>query len=203
MTDLAKCGAIAYISRLLSFLPIEDSVPVAQRLVARFGNVDSIVGATLPELTAIDGMTESAAALLRVTGALASRRMTEGFELGCVHTDGEIMEYLVGLYIGTSQETVYVLILDGDGRITAVENMGEGTVGASEVYPRKLLEIAVKNKAKLVILAHNHPRGGASPSEDDVITTRKLSALFFHAGIVLAAHYVVAGRDIEPVIIEE
>ena len=203
MSELAKCGAIAYIARLLSFVPLADAVPVAERLVAKFGNVDAVVGATVAELMAIDGMTEPAAMLLCVTGALASRRMTEDFRLGVAHTEEEIVDYLIGLYIGSSQETVYMLIFDKDRRVTAVEHMGEGTVGASEVYPRKLLEIAVKSKAASVILAHNHPRGGATASDDDIVATRQLSSLFFSAGIELAAHYVVAGRDIEPVNINE
>ena len=203
MANLGKCGAIAYLTRLLSFVPIADAVTVAGRLVARFGNIDSVVGATVEELTSVEGVDLPAAMLLRVTGALASRSVTEGFELGRVHTEQEITEYLVGLYIGVSRETVHILILDENDCITAVENMGEGTVGASEVYPRRLLEIAVKNKAKSVILAHNHPHGGASPSEDDVTATRKLVTLFSNAGIELTVHYVVAGRSIEPVIIEE
>jgi DNA repair protein RadC len=92
-----------------------------------------------------------------------------------------------------------MLIRDEKKRITAVENMGEGTVGASEVYPRKLLEVAIKNKAKSIILAHNHPHGGPTASDDDIEGTKRLKAIFSKAGIELAVHYVVSGRAIKVV----
>lgn len=204
MAELGKNSTTAYIARLLSFLPdVADPVSVAKRLVARFGNVDSVVGAEVEELWEIDGLSDSAAALLRSVGALASRRVTEDFELGVEHTEEQICEHLIGLYIAVPRETVYMLALDDKNRVVAVENMGEGTVGASEVYPRKLLEVAIKNKAKSVILAHNHPHGGPTASDDDVEGTKRLISLFANAGIQLAVHYVVSGRKIKAVQTEE
>ena len=204
MAKLGKNSATAYIARLLSFLPdVEEPIAVAERLVARFGNVDAVVGAGVEELWEIDGLSDSAAALLRSTGALASRRVTEDFELGVEHTEEEICEHLIGLYIAVPQETVYMLVCDDENRIIAVENMGEGTVGASEVYPRKLLEVAIKNRAKSIILAHNHPHGGPTASDDDIEGTKRLISLFANAGIVLKVHYIVSGRNIKAVETEE
>ena len=204
MAKLGKNSAIAYIARLLSFLSdVEEPIAVAGRLVARFGNVDSVVSADIEELWEIDGLNDSAAALLRSVGALASRRATEEFALGVEHTEEEICEHLIGLYIAVPRETIYMLVLDDENRVVAVENMGVGTVGASEVYPRKLLEVAIKNKAKSVILAHNHPHGGPTASDDDIEGTKRLISLFANAGIVLTAHYIVSGRRVKAVGTEE
>ena len=203
MADLAKHSAAAYVARLLSFTFVERPYQVAWQLVSKFGSVDGVVGAVFSELMEIDGMTESAAMLLRVTGAISSRRVTEDFTLGRTYSDEELQRYLVGLFIGSTQETVYMFVLDEQKRITVVEHMGGGTIGRSEVYPRKLLELAIKHKARSVILAHNHPRGGVMASEDDVTATRKLIDLFTSVGIELAVHYVVACRDVEPVVTEE
>ena len=147
-------------------------------------------------------MTLSDAVTLRIVGALLSRAVTEKFNFNLRHTEGEIADYLKALFLGEGAEKLYALFLK-DGRVTKPYLLSEGSINSVSVTPRMLIDKASVTGASEIILAHNHPRGGASPSEDDVITTRKLSALFFHAGIVLAAHYVVAGRDIEPVIIEE
>ena len=190
-----KEGTVRYVSRLLSFAINLNTEDVARNLVERFGSIDRITSATEGELLSVDGMTRGAVTLLKITSAVTSRRITDSLELGKPHTEQEIKDYLVGLYHGASVETVYMLLLDGEGCIFSVEYMGEGTVAASDVYPRKLLETAIRRRASAVILAHNHPRGAGTPSMDDVRSTEKLFRLFRNAGVELCAHYIVSGRE--------
>lgn len=42
------------------------------------------------------------------------------------------------------------------------------------LQPNLVFEVALKEGAKRVIVAHNHPSGDPSPSEDDLTMTRKL-----------------------------
>ena len=74
--------------------------------------------------------------------------------------------------------------------------VGEGTVSTSDVYPRRLIETAIRAKAKSVILSHNHPMGAVTPSKEDVYSMRRFADLFNSAGIRLAAHYIVADGEI-------
>ncbi|MBR3681442.1 MAG: hypothetical protein IKL79_05515 [Clostridia bacterium] len=193
----------AYLERLLSFAIRKDAMGVARRLLDRFVRLDFILSARDGELLEIEGMTPSAVNLLKITAALTSRRITDAFELGKEHTDAEISDFFVGLYTGASVETIYMLVLDGQSRITSVEYFGEGTVGASDVYPRRLLEAAVKRRAAAVILAHNHPRGEGAPSKEDNYATEKLFNLFRNAGIELRAHYIVSERAVSTVNLSE
>ncbi len=194
-TDLT----VEYLTRLLSFVLHDGAEQTAARLVEKYGRLDLLASARREDLIEIEGMTESAVNLLTVNVALTSRRITDGFEFGIKHTDGEIADYFIGLYYGAAVETVYMLILDKRGRVMSLEYMGEGTVGASDVYPRKLLETAVRNRAAAVIIAHNHPRGRGIPSDDDKYTTERLMRLFGNAGIELLAHYVVSEREVSKV----
>ena len=77
---------------------------------------------------------------------------------------------------------------------------GEGTVNFLAVSPRKVLELAIKKKAAAVIIAHNHPRGIAKPSCEDIEATRIIANLFETTGRRILAHYVFAG-DLHEVII--
>ena len=193
---LATQGAVDYLEGLLSFVIRNDAHAVAECLVNKYGTIDLIVSARDEDLLSIPGMTRSALLLLKVTSALTSRRITESVEFGRAWTEAEIIDYLIGLYHGVSVETVYMLIIDRADRVVACEYMGEGTVSASDVYPRRLLETAVKNRASAVILAHNHPRGLGKPSKDDLQSTQKLDRLFKNTGIELRRHYIVSERDV-------
>lgn len=49
-----------------------------------------------------------------------------------------------------------------------------GTVDACLVHPRDIFRFACLQNASALIVAHNHPSGDASPSEEDLRFTRQL-----------------------------
>jgi DNA repair protein RadC len=59
------------------------------------------------------------------------------------------------------------------------------------VHPREIFACALKYRAASIILAHNHPSGDASPSEEDRIVTRRLHEAAKVMGIALLDHVVV------------
>lgn len=142
-----------------------------------------------------DGVAMSISMFFRLLGALASRRVTDRLRFGRSYGDEQIEEYFKALYIGHSAETVYMMLLDKSGRVTSVEYMSEGTVNRSDLYPRMLLERAVKCRASSAIIAHNHPRGKAEASQMDIYTTDRLGRIFRSAGIRLLRHYIVTESE--------
>lgn len=62
-----------------------------------------------------------------------------------------------------------------------VETLEEGTIDRAAVYPRHVIESALRRGAAALVLAHNHPNGHVVPSERDKVLTR---------AIVLAAETV-------------
>ncbi|MBQ5608053.1 MAG: JAB domain-containing protein, partial [Oscillospiraceae bacterium] len=57
------------------------------------------------------------------------------------------------------------------------------------------VETALNVNAVSVVLAHNHPSGVALPSEEDVLTTKRLYAALQAVDVVLADHIVVCRDD--------
>ena len=172
---------------------VADPETVSTRLLERFGTVSKLAFADYDELLAVEGMNEAAALILRLSFSLAARCETDKFKLNVKHTEEEIVGYLKALFFSLSNETVYLLTLDSEGRVTSSEYMGEGTVNSSSVLPRKLLEVAIKKRASSVILAHNHPMGVATPSVDDIEVTSTIASLFRASERELLCHYVIAG----------
>jgi DNA repair protein RadC len=67
-----------------------------------------------------------------------------------------------------------VLFLNAQNEIIAVEDLFEGTLTASSIYPREIFKEAIKHDAASLIFAHNHPTGNPNPSENDLEVTRDL-----------------------------
>jgi DNA repair protein RadC len=103
--------------------------------------------------------------------------------------------YLVPFFYGRNQETVFLLCLDAKRKVLCCEKVGQGGVNSAGVPIRQIVETALKANASTAILAHNHPSGIALPSNDDIVTTRRISAALNAVEVVLADHLVIADGD--------
>ena len=174
----------------------EKSKQCVKLLLERYGSLATIFSEHEEEICRVCDVNMNTALLIKLLAYVSSRRVTDSFKFGCEHTELEIREYISALFLGSSVETVYLLLLDERGRIMSTEFISEGTVNASDIIPRKILEIAKKNKSKNIILAHSHPKGSVTPSRDDILTTGRLVSLFASVGVRLSAHYIVADGEI-------
>ena len=170
-----------------------------EKLLCRYGSLATVLSEEVDEIARVGDVSINTALLIKMIGYVNSRRVTDKFELGCTHDELEIREYLAALFLGMSVENVYALLLDGKGRVLSVEHVSNGTVNSSDVVPRKVLEFAKKKKATSVILAHNHPKGSAVASSDDLVTTGRLAGVFASVGVRLLAHYIVADGEISKI----
>lgn len=92
-------------------------------------------------------------------------------------------------------ETVYMLCLDSTNRFLACPKLSEGDEFAVSVSPRQLVKKVTQIGATKVLIAHNHPRGTALPSEADIYTTRQLAIALSGIGAKLLDHVIVADKD--------
>jgi DNA repair protein RadC len=75
---------------------------------------------------------------------------------------------------GLRKETFKVMFLDAQNRVIEAEDLFEGTLTASAIYPREVIRNAIKHNAASLIFAHNHPSGNPQPSDNDKEITRDL-----------------------------
>lgn len=181
-----------YFASILSPATGDDGKEVAQSLLSAYRTIENTVCASVEKLKSLSN--EKVAFLVKLLGYITSRRGTDSFTFGERHNKAEIAEYFKAVFLGESVEKVYILTFDSSDRITGCRLLGEGTVNASEVLPRKLIEAATLASARSVAIAHNHPFGNPTPSREDVQFTCMISMLLSSCGISLAGHYVVAGQ---------
>jgi DNA repair protein radc len=74
----------------------------------------------------------------------------------------------------SKKEVFKVIFLDGKNRIIEIEDLFEGTLNTSSVYPREIIKNAIRNNALSLIFVHNHPSGDPKPSQSDKDITRDL-----------------------------
>jgi DNA repair protein RadC len=83
------------------------------------------------------------------------------------------------------------LFLNTRGRVIRDETISIGTLTMSVVHPREIFLPAVEFSAAAIILAHNHPSGDPTPSEEDLEITRQIVEAGKVMGIEVFDHIII------------
>ncbi len=93
-----------------------------------------------------------------------------------------------------SKEAFVAFYLDTRNKVISREIISVGTLDAAIIHPREVFRTAIMRNAASVVIAHNHPSGGLSPSNDDIEITKQLTKAGELIGIQLIDHVIVS-RD--------
>ncbi len=164
------------IELLLTFaIPRRDTKPIAKDLFRRFKNIQGIMEAPREELMKVDGVGENAAFLVKFFLEAPAYYLRERIKKReYLHSAGDVLEYLQVSMMSLKHEVFRVIFLNAKNEIITTENLHEGTLNQSLVYPRKIIEKALQHNASGLIFVHNHPSGHAKPSPQDHEITRNL-----------------------------
>jgi DNA repair protein RadC len=92
------------------------------------------------------------------------------------------------------REEFHVVTMDVQFQVIGVHLVSVGTLDRSLVHPREVFRPAIKDAAKSVLLVHNHPSGDPTPSDEDLVVTRRMQEAGSTLGIHVLDHIIVA-RD--------
>lgn len=142
---------------------------VARRTLAV---IDAQRGRATPrQLSEVRGL--SAANALRVCAALEiAERM--GVPARWKITSPEDALPLLAHYADRAQEHFIVLCLNGAHCVTQKRVVSVGIVNQALVHPREVFAPALEQRSAAVIVAHNHPSGDVTPSDEDRAVTELL-----------------------------
>ncbi len=173
-----------------------DVNPLAHRLLERFGSFRGVLDAEIPELTEVEGVGESAALLLRLIRDLNRRYLLDSREKRPCLADSEAAgRFFVPYFFGVREEQVYAAFLDDELRLIHCRLLFEGGIDFAPVNVRKLVEMAIREHATGIILAHNHPAGQAIPSVEDREATMQIRRALSAVQIRLLDHIIVSGEE--------
>jgi DNA repair protein RadC len=91
-----------------------------------------------------------------------------------------------------TQEEFHVVTLDVQLQVVGTHLISVGTLDRSLVHPREVFRPAIKDAAKSIIVVHNHPSGDPTPSDEDLLVTRRLEEAGATLGVPVLDHIVVA-----------
>ena len=178
----------------------KNAVEVGKELKDAFGSVRNMVYADWRQI--------AGKGVLGI-GEVKSMELAAAFELGRrgaklsaedyqkpVENAHDVFEHIRALGVSDMQEHFFALYLDPKKRLLCPPKvLTTGLVNASLLHARELFREAIQWGATSLYVAHNHPSGDATPSEEDIAMTKSLLEASKVLGIPLRDHVVIGTEN--------
>jgi DNA repair protein RadC len=170
----------------------ESALKVADRLLRKYGK-KGIAGVGLMELEEISGVGLAKASKLVAAFELGRRLLLPAEEEDIFTSPKDVFKSAKDVR-KAKKEHFIVFYLNTRNKVIKRETISVGNLNSSIVHPREVFEPAVRESAASVILAHNHPSGDATPSDDDIQLTKRMVKAGEIMGIEVLDHLVVTEK---------
>ena len=176
--------------------PQGDVNPLAHELIEKFGSLTGVLDASPEELKKISGVGEHTVTLLRLIPAVGARYLRQRGEMGeLIRSLQDVSEILMPYFFGARNEMVYILCLDGKGKVLGVRKIAEGSIQSADISIRRIAEEALGLRAAGIYLAHNHVSNLALPSGADWMTLDALEMAMSAIGVQVHDHVIFVDGD--------
>ena len=170
----------------------QDVKPQAKALLEKFGSVKGILDAEIDDLQTVTGIGDRSVNLFNLIKEIASLYLKQkAIEKKQVSCTTELLDFCRTKMGGKKDEEFCVIYLDAQNQIIEFETVQKGIVNQAVVYPRQVLESALKKKASAIILAHNHPSGQVRPSDADIRLTKTIQETAKVLDILVHDHIII------------
>jgi len=198
---MAKSSAHLTESELLAILighgnREENAVELCQRILQSVDHdLVKLSRMSVSDLMKFKGIGEAKA--VSITAALELGRRRQRSELGDhykINGSKDVYLYLKSRLEDLNHEEFWILMLDRGNKVIGQEMISRGGVAGTLVDAKLIFKPAIERFASYIILSHNHPSGNLTPSQQDIILTKKLKQAGVHLDIKVLDHIIITAH---------
>lgn len=174
--------------------PRRNTNDIAHDLIEAFGSIAGVIEAEYDDLIKVKYITENAAMLFKMLPKFLPIYYNSKNN-GMVYDNSQKLIALFEPYfVGLAHEEFRAAYFNN--KLALIKNVAldSGDPSGTSVNIRKLVEIALRENAATVAIAHNHPKTSSKPSNGDINTTQKIIEVLRPMKIDFLDHIIV-GED--------
>ena len=169
-----------------------SALEMAQTLLAHYGDIPRLLHADFDSLKRQPGLGPAKCAEILAISEIHSRSLEQ--ELSnkpALSSPADCHKLLQSRMRHLNHEQFACIFLDNRNRLLRFESLFRGTIDASAVYPRTVVERCIKLNAAAIIFAHNHPSGVNEPSDADIRITHRLQEALALIDVRVLDHFII------------
>ena len=178
-------------------IPIKDTNELSHKMINEFGSLSNLFEADPVVIMNKCKVSLNVAVLISMIPQISRRYYTSKFLIDKPVLDStkKIGNYAVALMLGRVVEHFFIICLNSQRKLIESVLVATGTIDETPIYPRKIVEVALKYNATSIVLVHNHPGGSFFPSEQDIKSTRKITSVLEPINIEVLDHIIISGNE--------
>ncbi len=187
------------VMEMLLFLarPRIDTNALAHTLIKEFGSFSRAIDAPYEELAAVPGVGPSTATALKLIPAFAQFYLEDKVrDVVQLASPAQVEALLRPRFFAKTEELLYAAYVDDRKMLLRCSQISTGNSSATALNAQKIVYGALGCGATGVYLAHNHPRGLATPSGGDLAATGHIRQALEHMEIQLLDHLIFTEDDV-------
>lgn len=172
-----------------------SAVELAKFLMASIdNNLNQLARLSTKDLMKIKGIGEAKAISIIAAIELGRRRRdAEPEDRLKVSGSIDIYNLMKGYFSDLPHEEFWVILLNRANRIIRKQQISSGGVSGTVADPKIIFKAALEELSSGIILAHNHPSGNITASQQDIDLTKKLKDAGKLLEIQVLDHLIFAG----------
>lgn len=173
-----------------------DYKKVAKNLLDTFQSFDNIFTADVKHLLNVDGVNESTAVYLSLMLKIRARiGENENIEIVRFEDTKSMQSFAYNALSTLPKEKILFVTMDENRKMINSHIFQEGTSNFSSISPIEISQVIISDKPYAIFVAHNHPKGFAIPSPDDIAFTNNLVNWINKIGVILLDHIIVSNDE--------
>ena len=193
-----KCGldGLSEIQVLEYFLffvfPRGDINPLAHRLLNKYKSISAVLEASVEDLKTVKGMGDVSAKKLHSFPKMFDIYMLDKSTKPLKKVSkGDIYDTIEGILRFKNTENLLVIAMNHRGEYLGERIFQKGSHDRIAVEQKDIANFVMSYDASAVVIAHNHPNGAITPSQNDIESNEELMRRFEFGGVKLVDNLIV------------
>ena len=139
--------------------PRKDVKVQAREALKKYGSLSGVISAPLTELRNIKGLGEKNVLYLKLVHEVAGRYLKDRVvNTTFFNSSKAVYDYLFHAMRDLKREIFKVLFLNRKNELIFEQDVFQGGLTGSAVYPAEIMKLALNNNAASLVFVHNHLR---------------------------------------------
>jgi len=172
-----------------------DVLELSAKMIKNMGGLSAVSKAGLREISAEKGFGLKKAVKIQAAFEIGRRVITDITDLKQISSPNAVWNLLLPEIACLQKEEFRVLVVNNKNMLLKKSIVSIGTITEAIVHPREVFRDAIREAGSGIIVTHNHPSGNATPSRQDIDTTKRLVEAGKIVGIPLLDHIILTNSS--------